>query len=208
MELPHDGDYFVDVHLGDPLLVRISRGDITKSSTDAIVNAANSMLLAGGGVCGAIHRAAGPAIADECRKISERQSPLAPGHAVATTAGLLPSKYVIHAVGPIWRGGDEDEAQVLANCYRESMCIADELGLRSMAFPAISTGVFGYPVKEAAAVAIPTIVKSLAAAKHLVFVEMVLFDKPTLDSFAAVALQQPDAYPNHSYYCSIGQMQS
>jgi O-acetyl-ADP-ribose deacetylase (regulator of RNase III) len=208
MELPHDGNYFVDVHLDDPLLVRILRGDITKSSTDAIVNAANSMLLAGGGVCGAIHRAAGPAIADECRRISNEHGPISPGHAVATRAGLLPAEYVIHAVGPIWRGGDGDEAETLASCYRESMRIADELKLKRIAFPAISTGVFGYPVKEAGAVAIPTIVKSLVAAKHLVLVEMVLFDKPTLDSFAALALEQPDAYPSKSYYCSIGQMPS
>ena len=151
------------------------RGDITQYPADAIVNAANSEFLPGGGVCGAIHRAGGPAIAEECRRIRSECGSLSPGRVVATTAGRLQAKYVIHAVGPVWHGGDQGEADALSSCYRESMRIADELKLHSIAFPAISTGIFGYPLEQAAWVAIPTMIESLRSAKHLVLVSVVLF---------------------------------
>lgn len=176
--------------VGDPDELRLLRGDITQYPADAIVNAANSELLPGGGVCGAIHRTGGPTIAEECRRVRSERGPIPTGKAVATTAGRLPAKYVIHAVGPVWQGGQHNEAELLAGCYRESMRIADDLKLHSIAFPAISAGIFGYPVEAAAWVAIPTLVERLRSAKHMVFVLMVLFDKATLDIFAAAAAAQ------------------
>jgi O-acetyl-ADP-ribose deacetylase len=165
-------------------------GDITQYPSDAIVNAANSELLPGGGVCGAIHRAGGPSIAAECRRIRAERGRLAPGKAVVTTAGNLPAKRVIHAVGPVWQGGDHGEAETLASCYRESMRVADNLELHSIALPAISTGIFGYPVEQAAAVTIPALIESLLSTKHVVLVSMVLFDKTMLDVFATAAMAQ------------------
>jgi O-acetyl-ADP-ribose deacetylase len=186
MDLPRNKDYVVTLKIGDHGEIRLLRGDITQIPFDAIVNAANSELC---GVCGAIHRAGGPQIADECRRIRSERGRLAAGKAVATTAGNLPAKYVIHAVGPVWQGGDQGEAEVLASCYRESVRIADELKLHSIAFPAISTGIFGYPLEKAAGVAIPTLVDSLRSAKQI------LFDKASLDAFAKAALaqRQPDS---------------
>ena len=191
------------LRVGDPEEVRLVRGDITKTPAEAIVNAANSELLPGGGVCGAIHRAGGPAIAEECRRIFSERGPLQPGQAVATTAGQLGAEYVIHAVGSVWHGGKQGEAETLSSCYRESMRIADELNLHSIAFPAISTGIFGYPVEQAAWVAIPTLIDSLRSAKHLVLVLVVLFDKPTLDVFASTALAQRKPGSGHPYEVSI-----
>ncbi len=193
MDLPRDKDYSVTIQVGDPDHVRLERGDITQYPVDAIVNAANSELLPGGGVCGAIHRAGGSGIAEACRRIRSERGPIPPGQAVATTAGRLEAKYVIHAVGPVWHGGDHGEAEILANCYRESMRVADELNLHSIAFPAISTGIFGYPVEQAAWVAVPTLVENLQQAKHLVLVIVVLFDKSTLDAFASAATAQRNA---------------
>jgi O-acetyl-ADP-ribose deacetylase len=190
MDLPRDKNYVVSLRVGDPDEVRLERADITKVPYDAIVNAANSEMLPGGGVCGAIHRAGGPAIAEECRRIRSERGPLLPGQAVATTAGLLPAKYVIHTVGPVWHGGNNGEAETLYRCHRESMRVADELKLHSIAFPAISTGIFGYPVEQAAWVAIPSVIESLRPARHLVFVSFVLFDQTTLDAFATAALAQ------------------
>ena len=141
-------------------------GDITKQSTDAIVNAANSSLMGGGGVDGAIHRAGGPAILEECRKIVARDGHLPPGEAVQTTGGKLPAAFVIHTVGPIWRDGMHGESAILANAYRNSLRLADRLGLHSLAFPAISTGVYGYPVEAAAAVAVSTVIDELDRAAH------------------------------------------
>ena len=206
MELPRDKDYVVMLRLGDPEEVRLVRGDITQYPADAIVNAANSELLPGGGVCGAIHHAGGPAIAEECRRVRSERGSLSPGQAVATTAGRLEAKYVIHAVGPVWQGGDHGEAEALSSCYRESMRIADELKLHSIAFPAISTGIFGYPVEQAAWVAIPTVVESLRSAKHLVFVSIVLFDKATLDAFASAATAQRQPASGNPYKVAIGIM--
>ena len=142
-------------------------------------------------------------IADECRRIRSQRGPVPPGQAVATTAGRLPAKYVIHAVGPIWQGGDRGEAEVLSSCYRESIRIAEELKLTSIAFPAISTGIFGYPLEEAARVAIPSIVESLRSAGRLVLVAMVLFDKTTLDVFAKAAMAHPQPTSGHPYEVSI-----
>src|SRR3954468_5104530 len=141
--------------LGDQKVIEIDGpGDITKETTDAIVNAANSSLLGGGGVDGAIHRAGGPAILAECRQIVSKIGRLAAGQAVITTGGNLGAKHVIHTVGPVYRGGDQGEVETLASCYRESIRLADERGLASLSFPAISTGAFGYPFSEAAQVAI------------------------------------------------------
>ena len=190
-ELPHDDNYVVMLKVGDSDEIRLLRGDLTKYAADAIVNAANSELLPGGGVCDAIHRAGGRVIADECRRIRSERGPLPPGQAVATTAGRLPAKYVIHAVGPIWQGGNRGEPEVLSSCYRESIRIAEELKLTSIAFPAISTGIFGYPLEQAARVAIPSLIESLRSSRRLVLVAMVLFDKATLDVFAKAAMAHP-----------------
>jgi O-acetyl-ADP-ribose deacetylase (regulator of RNase III) len=135
--------------------VRVETGDITRCRVDAIVNAANSGLLGGGGVDGAIHRAGGPQILAACRALRQGRfrDGLPAGEAVETTAGRLPARYVIHTVGPVWRGGAEGEARTLASCYRSSLQLAERLGVASIAFPAISTGVYGYPREEAARVA-------------------------------------------------------
>lgn len=133
--------------------IEVIKGDITKIKADAIVNAANEQLAGGGGVDGAIHRAGGSAIMAECRQIGGCPT----GQAVITTAGNLPAKKVIHTVGPIWRGGHHREEELLANCYKQSLKLALEHGLCTVAFPNISTGVYGYPKKEAAIVAIQTV---------------------------------------------------
>lgn len=134
--------------------VFVKVGDITKEQVDAIVNAANSSLLGGGGVDGAIHRAGGSSILEECRKVRTEHYPggLPDGQAVATTAGKLPAKYVIHTVGPVWHGGTGDEEKLLSECYTNSLRIAVENNCRTLAFPAISTGVYGFPKKKAAVV--------------------------------------------------------
>jgi O-acetyl-ADP-ribose deacetylase len=198
------GEYHLDLRVGDPDLVRLVRGDITRIPVDAVVNAANSDLLPGAGVCGAIHRAGGPAIAKECRELRSSQGPVPPGRAVATTAGTLPAQCVIHTVGPVWHGGGQKEAEVLASSFRECMRIADERKLNSISFPAISTGVYGYPVEQAAAVAISTIVETLLSAGSLVLVLMVLFDKNTLDIFARTAMELRQPGSSAPYEFNIG----
>jgi len=154
----------------------VGPADITKETTDAIVNAANSSLMGGGGVDGAIHRAGGPAILEECMHIIDKIKYLDSGKAVITTGGRLPAKRVIHTVGPIYQVGNRDEAETLASCYRECVRLADEHGLTSLAFPSISTGAFGYPVNEAAEIAIATIAETLPSCPHLERVRFVLFE--------------------------------
>ncbi len=151
-------------------------GDITGEAVDAIVNAANQSLLGGGGVDGAIHRAAGPELLEACRALGGCPT----GDAKATPGFRLPARWVIHAVGPVWRGGSSGEAELLASCYRRSLEVADELGARSVAFPAISTGVYGYPPEEAATIAVDTI-RSTTTSVELV--RLVAFDQHTLELY-------------------------
>ena len=166
-----------------PGRLEIARGDVTRERVRAFVNAANSSLMGGGGVDGAIHRAGGPAILEECRAIRARQGPLPPGQAVITTGGALPARRVIHTVGPVWRGGCAGEPDTLASCYRSSLALADEEGLESVAFPSISTGAFGYPIEEAAPVALRAIADALRAARHVRLVRCVLFAEADLDAY-------------------------
>src|SRR5260221_5656403 len=159
--------------------------DITKETTDAIVNAANSSLLGGGGVDGAIHYAGGPSILQECKRIVAKIGTLPAGKAVITTGGRLPAKFVIHTVGPVYRGGRQHEAETLASCYRESIRTADDHGIKSLAFPSISTGAFGYPVPKAAEIAVRTIVEGLPRCVHVERVRFVLFDIATCEAYIA-----------------------
>ena len=158
--------------------IRIVRGDITEQDVDAIVNAANSSLMGGGGVDGAIHRKGGPHILTECRRIRESEWPrgLPTGRAVITGGGRLRARYVIHAVGPVWHGGGEGEPELLARCYRDSLQLAKTKGLRSIAFPSISTGAYGYPIDEAARIALGTVKKFAEGQGGPNEITFVLFD--------------------------------
>lgn len=160
-------------------IIQIIRGDITRIPVDAIVNAANSSLLGGGGVDGAIHRAGGPAILEECLKIVARQGGCNTGEAVITTAGKLPAKYVIHTVGPVWNGGNNKERDLLANCYRNSLRLAREHSCISISFPAISTGVYRFPKDEAAKIATHTVKEYLQQHDYFHEVLFVCFDGET-----------------------------
>jgi O-acetyl-ADP-ribose deacetylase (regulator of RNase III) len=161
------------------------QGDITRQATDAIVNAANSGLMGGGGVDGAIHRAGGPAILEECKRIVARQGRLPTGQAVITTAGDMTSKHVIHTVGPVWNGGQRGEPELLASAYRESLKLAAANNLSSVSFPSISTGVYGYPVDLAAAVALKEVVTFLSRPTSVRKVVFVLHDPRTFEAYAA-----------------------
>lgn len=156
--------------------LEVVQGDITRLEVDAIVNAANSSLMGGGGVDGAIHRAGGPAILEACRAIVARQGGCRTGEAVITTAGRLPAQHVIHTVGPIWRGGTSGEPEQLASCYRRSLELAVAHGCKTVAFPNISTGVYGYPKEEAASVAVRTVVSFLQTSPAIEKVLFVCFD--------------------------------
>ena len=156
-------------------MIELVLGDITEQEVDAIVNAANPDLLGGGGVDGAIHRAGGSSILEECRLLGGCD----PGDAKPTSGGALPARHVLHAVGPIWRGGDEGEAELLASCHRRAIELADELGCRSVAFPAISTGAYGYPVELAAPVAIAATKTALAAHPTVELARFVFRDEKT-----------------------------
>jgi O-acetyl-ADP-ribose deacetylase (regulator of RNase III) len=163
--------------------IRLVQGDITRESADAIVNAANSSLLGGGGVDGAIHRRGGPAILADCRKLraSHYGKGLPTGEAVATTAGDLDARWVIHTVGPR-HSGEEDRSELLASCYRESLRVADELGARTVAFPAVSAGIYGWPIEDAARIAVETVRATETAVEEVRFV---LFDEKAYQAFAA-----------------------
>jgi O-acetyl-ADP-ribose deacetylase (regulator of RNase III) len=156
--------------------LRIVQGDITKLDTTAIVNAANTSLLGGGGVDGAIHRAGGPQILEECRQIRARQGGCKVGEAVITSGGRLPARYVIHTVGPVWNGGHKGESALLANCYRNSLRLALDRQLESVAFPGISTGIYHYPKQAAAALAVREVQQWLAAHEWPREVVLVAFD--------------------------------
>ncbi len=172
VRLSFEGGKLLDLH---------GPADITKETTEAIVNAANSSLLGGGGVDGAIHRAGGPSILSECKKIVAEIGRLPSGKAVLTTGGRLAAKYVIHTVGPVY--GHGGEAKTLASCYRESIRIADDHAIRSVAFPSISTGAFGYPVAEAAGVAVAATIEALNDAAQVAHARFVLFDSSTLNAY-------------------------
>jgi len=155
------------------------RGDITRLPVDAIVNAANRELLPGGGVCGAIHRAAGPELREACRLLGTCE----PGDAVTTPGFALAARWVIHTVGPVWRGGNTGEAGLLASCYRACLAEADRVGARSIAFPAISTGIYGYPADQAATLAIETLRSAVTAVERCV---LVAFDDRTHERYRAL----------------------
>jgi O-acetyl-ADP-ribose deacetylase len=160
-------------------VIELVVGDITEQDVDAIVNAANPTLLGGGGVDGAIHRAGGPSILEECRGLGGCE----PGDVKATGGGALPARYVFHAVGPIWRGGGAGEEELLASCHRRAIELAGEHGCKSVAFPAISTGAYGYPVELAAPVAIAATQAALAANPSVEVARFVFRDEATLDAY-------------------------
>jgi len=163
--------------------IKLVKGDITKIEADAIVNAANSSLLGGGGVDGAIHRAGGKAILDECVTIRNRQGGCGTGEAVVTTAGNLPSNYVIHTVGPVWNGDKSEKEELLANCYRNSLRIAINNSIQTIAFPNISTGIYHFPKDNAARIAIETVQDFLTKNESITEVIFVCFDDENYDLY-------------------------
>ena len=169
--------------------LRLVQGDITEMETDAIVNAANPSLMGGGGVDGAIHRKGGPKILEECKRIraSEWPNGLPTGKAVITTGGNLKAKYVIHTVGPVWQGGKSGEAELLAEAYRNSLKLAASKGLKTIAFPSISTGAYGYPVEKASRIALSTVKEFLEKEDKLEEVTLVLFTKHDFEIYKEAA---------------------
>lgn len=163
--------------------ILILQGDITKLEVDAIVNAANSSLMGGGGVDGAIHRAGGPVILAECREIVARQGRCETGNAVITSGGNLPAKYVIHTVGPVWHGGNNNEADLLRNAYLNSLKLAVENGIETIAFPNISTGIYGFPKKKAAEIAVKTVTEFLSENEQIKTVFFVCFDHENFELY-------------------------
>ncbi|MDD4168969.1 MAG: O-acetyl-ADP-ribose deacetylase [Desulfotomaculaceae bacterium] len=172
----------MDAYIGQTLL-RIIKGDITAQDTEAIVNAANSTLLGGGGVDGAIHRAGGPKILKECRRIRERQGECPTGQAVITGGGNLPARYVIHTVGPIWSGGKHSEDELLGSAYRNSLALASEHGIRSISFPSISSGAYRFPIKRAARIALRTVRDYVHSGADFAEIRFVLFSEIVWQEF-------------------------
>lgn len=168
--------------------IELVMGDITEEETEAIVNAANSSLLGGGGVDGAIHRAGGPQILKECREIRNAQGECPPGYAVITSGGNLKAKYVIHTVGPIWQGGIAGEDRTLKNAYLNSLRLAAEHDIKTLAFPSISTGAYRFPVDRAASIAIETVAKFLKEDRTIGKVRFVLFDEETYGQYERAML--------------------
>jgi O-acetyl-ADP-ribose deacetylase len=171
------------VEIAGGRVLEVAQGDITRVAAEAIVNAANSALAPGGGVDGAIHRAGGPAILDDLERRYGRDRHCPTGEAVVTVAGILPASWVIHAVGPIWRGGGVGEAALLASAYRASMDRAAEIGARSVAFPAISCGVYGYPIEAAAEIGLATVAGRLRADTTVARATFVLYSFDTFEIF-------------------------
>src|SRR5437764_6127217 len=188
---------YLRFHIGQKSILELMIGDITKQSTDAIVNAANSSLLGGGGVDGAIHQAAGPVLLAECKKIREQRGPLPPGQAVTTSGANLKAHYVIHTVGPVWQGGKVNEPQILESCYCHSMEQANSKFCTSVSFPSISTGAFGYPVGPAAQIALRAIADLLHEPKSVKRVRFVLFDQRTYQAYAAAAEELGRDFPHY-----------
>lgn len=166
--------------------IEVLRADITQLAVDAIVNAANESLAPGGGVCGAIHRAAGPELAAECAALGG----CATGDAKITHGYRLPAKHVIHAVGPVWQGGSRGEADKLRSCYGRSLALAQSHGLRSIAFPAISCGIFGYPIEDAAAIAIDAVIDMLPRTPAIERIVFACFGRETHEAFARALAQK------------------
>jgi O-acetyl-ADP-ribose deacetylase (regulator of RNase III) len=186
---------------GGNRLLELLIGDITEETTDAIVNAANSSPLGGGGVDGAIHRAAGPELLAECKKIRAQRGPLPPGQAVATPGARLHAKYVIHTVGPVWQGGLLNEPQILESCYSNSMAEAGRLGCASISFPSVATGAFGYPLQDAALIALRTVAEALCqpdrvATVQISMVRFVLFDQRTYKAYALASQEIKKHFPD------------
>jgi O-acetyl-ADP-ribose deacetylase (regulator of RNase III) len=177
-----------EFHIGKAKVCLV-QGDITNMDTDAIVNAANSSLMGGGGVDGAIHRKGGPKILEECKRLRAREWPqgLPTGKAVITTSGNLKAKYVIHTVGPVWRGGTGKEPELLAEAYRNSLKLAVSKGLKSIAFPSISTGAYGYPIEQASRIALATVKGFLEKENNFDKVIFVLFSRGDLEFYKEAA---------------------
>jgi O-acetyl-ADP-ribose deacetylase (regulator of RNase III) len=189
-------DSWIDV--GGGRILEVTEGDITRIAADAIVNAANERLIPGGGVDGAIHRMGGAEILADLEARYGRNRRVATGDAVLTTGGILPARWVVHAVGPVWRGGLDGEPELLASAYRAAMRLADEAGARSIALPAISCGVYGYPVELAAPIALATVAERLGASSAIGRATFVLYSFDTLDVFrnAIARLRSGDSPPS------------
>src|SRR6476646_10380565 len=187
----------VRYRIGPEATLELALGNITDETTDAIVNAANSSLLGGGGVDGAIHKAAGPALLAECKKIREQRGTLPPGQAVTTLGANLKARYVIHTVGPVGQGGKVNEPQILESCYCHSMEQANLKLCTSVSFPSVSTGAFGYPVGAAAQIALRAIADLLHEPKSVRLVRFVLFDQSTYKAYAAAAEELSHDFPHY-----------
>jgi O-acetyl-ADP-ribose deacetylase (regulator of RNase III) len=176
-------------------MIKVIQGDITKIPVDAIVNAANSSLLGGGGVDGAIHRAGGPEILEDCIKIRDKQGGCKVGEAVVTTAGKLPAKFVIHTVGPIWTGGDKDEDKLLESAYLNCLKIASEHQVKRISFPNISTGVYHFPKKKAAEIAISSVINFMDKDKSIEEVVFVCFDSENFSLYQSLISVKTEKEP-------------